>query len=168
MNHQEELNKLPRTDEHLNLFAQFASILIHTCFSNNWFVYIDSQEYSKFDIELMANNIQYKKQLGIFFEDHNININSYIDSKIKFDYVIFFDNEKFKDLDYKQSKYRDILLHLTGNSTVQQINRDNTITELYSKDIIELIETINKSNEINEKMYLMLDVNEKKLMYLQM
>lgn len=164
---QNALYKLKRTDDFINIYAQFSKILINMCFNNNWFLYIDSQDYSRFDIDLIKNHINFRNQLGIFFET-NQNINSYIDSQIKFDYIFLFDNEKFKDLDYKKSKYRDIIYHLTGEETLKQLNKDNTITEIYSKDIVELIETIDKSNEINEKIYLVLNVKEKKLMYLQM
>lgn len=164
---QYELNKLERTDEHLNLYAQFSQILINVCFNDNWCLYVDSYEYSQFAIELMQNHINFKKQLGIFFET-NENTHSYLDSKIDFDYIFLMDNEKFKDLDYKFAKYRDILHTLIGESSLKQTNLDNSITEIYSKDIVELIETIDRSNEVNEKMYLVLNVKEKKLMYLQM
>jgi hypothetical protein len=165
---QYELNKLERSDENLNLYAQFSQILINSCFNDNYMLYIDSQEYSQFDIELMQNHINYKKQLGIFYDDPTQNINSYLDSKIDFDYIFLFDTTYFKNLDNKFAKYRDILHTILGEQTIKQTNSDNSVTEIFSKDIIELIETIDRSNKVNEKIYLVLNVKEKKLMYLQM
>jgi hypothetical protein len=151
------IDELDKKD--LMLYYKFAPLLTSRCFSNNWLVYIDSEDYSIEDVSVMQDNMKEKKQTVILYDDPSVNVCTYLGSSIDFDYIFLFDAGYFETTYERTAKYPQYF-HF------KQTNLDRSFIRIYTKDIIELIHTMDKHNEINEKMYLVYDVKKQKLLYL--
>lgn len=159
-------NKKFMTQKDTKYFNKYSQVLTNSCFNSGAFLFIDAYEYTQFNMELIQNHIN-NNHLNIIHDDSSINIFSFLETDIEFDYIFLLDTGYIKQ-DYtlqKKVKFPKILKHLLGEDKIEQRNKDDTITQIVSFDIIELIETIDAANLMNEKIYLVLDVKNKKLLH---
>jgi hypothetical protein len=154
------LNKNNLSNKSINIYDRISQLLIKRCFLDNWFLYIDTDEYSPFSNELIINNIN-KKQLLIVNET-DFNEISYLDplasgTKINFDYIFLLESDLIKS---------DFIKKVLGLDTIANVLKPGEPETLLTyNDLKLLVNEIDISNKINEKIYLVVDVKNSKLCY---
>lgn len=159
-------NKKFMTQRDTKYFNKYSQVLTNTCFASGNFLFIDAYEYTHFNMELIQNHIN-NNHLNIIHDDANVNIFSFLEMNIEFDYIILLDTGYIKQ-DYtvhQRVKFPNLLQDVLREDKIEQKNNDGSITHIVSFDIIELIDTIDVANTMNEKIYLVLDVKNKKLLH---
>lgn len=147
------------SNKSINIYDRMSQLLITRCFLDNWFLYIDTEEYSQFSNELIVYNSNNKKQLLVINET-DFNKVSFLNelssgTKINFDYIFLLQADLIE---------ADFIQKVLKTDTIKNTQKQSE-TLLNYKDIKSLINEIDISNKINEKMYLVLDVNNKNLCY---
>jgi|SRR6476620_4672900 len=155
------LNKNNLSNKSINIYDRISQLLITRCFLDNWFLYIDTDEYSPFSNELIVNNSINKKQLLVVNET-DFNDLSYLDplasgTKINFDYIFLLESDLIK--------FDFIKKVLKVDTIVNVLKPGEPETLLTYMDLKLLVNEIDGSNKINEKIYLVLDVANSKLCY---
>lgn len=155
------LNKNNISNKSINIYDRISQLLITRCFLDNWFLYIDTDEYSPFSNELIVNNSSTKKQLLVVNET-DFNEISFLDplasgTKINFDYIFLLESDLINP---------DFIKKVLGQDTIVNILKPgDPETFLTTSDLKSLVNEIDISNKINEKIYLVLDVANSKLCY---
>lgn len=129
-------NELGITD----IYPNFSPILVQRCFRKNWYLFIDSYNYTSYLMDILEKEImKITHSCIVVCENPEIKLVSFLETDIKFDYIFF-------------TSY-----HESYNKLID--------TGLHPKDLDELIKTIEESNKLSENYHLVYDCKNKEFMY---